>query len=161
VLRAVAFAAALLLTALVVAGCGSSHRLDYEHDVRGIGLSVDAALAKLPTDDSSTIGTPQLRVLADDLREAADQLADLDPPDDVASAQTRLERGLRGVADAYDRLATRLDRAHGHAEQADVWVAFTTDPKVDAAFEDIEAAHEQYAREGYRVFGAPKRRPKT
>lgn len=144
---ALASAAAALL-----AGCGGPDRAAYERDLAKVGRRVDAALASLPQDDRSTLGAEDVAGLADDLREAANQLDDLEPPKDAAAPQRKLERGLRGVADAFDDLARDLRAANTDAARAERFVEFATDDGIERSFEDIGAAQEAYAREGYRVF---------
>ncbi|MCB0880218.1 MAG: hypothetical protein KDC46_14690 [Thermoleophilia bacterium] len=145
--------------ALLVAGCGKADRTQYERDLAKVGRGVDASLESLPQDDTETIGAEEVSKIADDLREAADQLADLDPPDDVRDAQDRLESGLRGVADAFSQLAKDLGDADTSAAQAELYVKFANDDQVDAAFEDLVAAQEAFADKGYRVFGTAPTQP--
>lgn len=148
-----ALAATLLLT-----GCGGADRIEYERDLANVGRSVDRSLEQLPADGSSTIGPEEIRRIADDLREAADQLDDLDPPEDAASAHARLERGLRGVAAAFDDLADDLGDATTDAQKATLFVRFARDREIDQAFEDVVGAQEAFAEEGYRVFGTARQR---
>lgn len=151
-------ATTLLLVAMatLAVGCGGSERVEYERDLAKVGNVVDDALAKLPQDETTTIGPEQVSTLADELREAADQLADLDPPPGAGGPQTRLERGLRGIATAFDDLAADLQKAGTDEQKAEVFVQFATDQQVDAAFDDVVGAQEAYAAKGYRVFGGTK-----
>lgn len=152
--RVRATAVLLCAAALVAAGCGGSERAEYERELTKVGRMVDASLAKLPQDETTTIGPEQLSSLADDLREAADQLEDLDPPSDARRPQDRLERGLRGIADAFDELAADLQDAETDQQKAEVFARFTTSQKVDAAFDDVLGAQQAYHAKGYRVFGS-------
>jgi hypothetical protein len=153
--RALGIVLLLLVAAGIATGCGSSQRVEYERDLAKVGRGIDHSLAKLPTDDSQSISPQQVAGLADDLREAANQLDDLDPPDDAKDAQAKLARGLRGVARAFDDLASRLRKADTDSAKAELFVKFATDQQVDAAFDDIVAAQKQYSSKGYRVFSAP------
>jgi hypothetical protein len=152
--RFLLLACSTVLLAALVAGCGGSERLEYERDLAEVGRVVDDSLEQLPNDDAETIGPEEVRRIADDLREAADQLEDLDPPSDAERAQRRLERGLRGVATAFDELAATLGDATTDAAKAELFVQFATDEQVDAAFDDLIGAQEAFAAEGYRVFGS-------
>lgn len=143
----------LLLVAVVAVGCGGSERVEYERDLAKVGKIVDDALAKLPQDETTTVGPEEIATLADELREAAEQLADLDPPPGAGKPQARLERGLKGIATAFDELAVDLRDATTDEAKADVFVEFYTDETVDAAFDDVIGAQEAYAARGYRVFG--------
>lgn len=154
--RLLTSAVLVLLVALVTVGCGGSERLAYERDLAKVGRTVDASLEDLPDADGETIGADEVAALAEDLRDAADQLEDLDAPTGVADAQKRLERGLRGIADAFDNLAERLRSAKTDAAKAELFVEFATDEDVDAAFDDVIGAQERYAAKGYRVFGTER-----
>ncbi|MCW2928129.1 MAG: hypothetical protein JWM86_2097 [Thermoleophilia bacterium] len=149
----------MVLAALVAAGCGGSERLSYERDLAKVGRTVDRSLEELPDSDGETIGADDVAKLADDLRDAAGQLHDLDAPAGVAGAQKRLERGLRGIAASFDDLASELRRAKTDAAKAELFVEFATDEQVDAAFDDVIAAQERYAAKGYRVFGTERAAP--
>ncbi|MCW2921094.1 MAG: hypothetical protein JWL76_968 [Thermoleophilia bacterium] len=151
--RFLILAGATVLLAALVGGCGGSERLEYERDLAKVGRVVDDSLEQLPGDDAETIGPEEVRSIADHLREAADQLDDLDPPKDAARAQKRLQRGLRGVAKAFDVLAKQLEDATTDSAKAELFVQFATDEQVDTAFDDLIGAQEAYAAEGYRVFG--------
>ena len=152
----IAFVAALLW-----GGCGGSERLEYERELAKVGRSIDRSLEALPKDDSKTVGAAQVAALADDLREAADQLTDIDPPQGMAPAQDRLERGLRGVATSYDALAADLQKARTDEAKAELFVEFATDDEIDAAFDDIIGAQETFAAKGYRVFGTTPAKPEA
>jgi hypothetical protein len=151
--RRLASAILLLVAAAIVGGCGGSERVEYERDLAKVGRVVDDSLAELPQDESETVGPEEISKLADDLREAADQLSDLDPPPGAGRPQARLERGLRGIADAFDKLAADLQEANTDEAKADVFVEFYTDEQVDTAFDDVIGAQQAYATRGYRVFG--------
>lgn len=157
--RTVSVLLVLPLLTLVVAGCGGSERLAYERDLAKVGKLVDRSLEQLPDDGGESLGAPEVRGLATDLREAADQLDDLDPPDDARTAQDRLERGLRGAAVAFDDLAGELGDAQTDEQKAELFVTFATDEEVDAAFDDLIGAQEAYSEEGYRVFGTEQGEP--
>lgn len=151
--RALTMILLVAVAAMLAVGCGGADRLEYERDLAKVGRIVDRSLEQLPEEDGSIVGPEDVARIADDLREAADQLDDLEPPADAAKAQDRLERGLRGVAAAFDDLATELRSANSDERKADLFVSFATDEKVETAFADLLEAQEAFAREGYRVFG--------
>ncbi len=154
-LRAFASIVLVVLFAVSVAGCGKADRVEYERNLAKVGRIVDRSLEQLPDDDAEPVGPDDIARIAGDLREAADQLADLTPPADARDAQDQLEQGLRGVADALDRLADDLASVSGDGARADLFVKFAEDERVDRAFDDLVAAQEAYDAEGYRVFGTP------
>lgn len=142
----------VLAAAVVLAGCGGDPKVEYRADLRGIGDQVAAALDEIPTDGDQPIEPTQIAALAEDLREAADELDDLDPPDDARAPQKRFVRGLRGVAAALTALARDLKRSPDETAQAERFVEFASDEKIEKAFDDLAGAQEAYAREGYRIF---------
>ncbi|MCW2925044.1 MAG: hypothetical protein JWM98_2448 [Thermoleophilia bacterium] len=150
--RTLAIVVAIVLAGLLLAGCGDSERLTYERDLTKVGRDVERALDALPQDDTRTIGPGELSKLASQLREAADQLDDLDPPKGVGDAQRRLGHGLRGVATGFDDLASNLRAATDDQARSELFIEFQADEHVDAAFEDILAAQAAYSAKGYRVF---------
>lgn len=143
---------AILLATSLLVGCGGDQRAEYQRDLEAAGKVVADALDELPDGEASTIEPRQVRVLATHLRDAADELDDLDPQPGVAEAQDELEQGLRGVADAFVDLAGELERGGTDAEQAERFVAFATDPDVDEAFEQLVRAQEAFAEHDFRVF---------
>lgn len=151
--RKLAAVGCVVVVAVLVLGCGKADRVEYERDLAKVGRVVDRSLEQLPEDDSATIGSEDVRRIAGDLREAADQLEDLSPPDDAVDAQARLERGLRGVADAFEQLADDLDASTTDTQKAELFVRFASSQDVEAAFDDLVGAQEAYADDGYRVFG--------
>jgi len=149
----------LLVVALVCAGCGGSDRPEYERGLAKVGRSVDRALAKLPTDATSSPGPDQIATLANDLEASADDLDDLSTPEDAKAPERKLERGLRGVATAFAGLATDLRGAQTDVAKAELFVSFATDADIDRAFEDLSSAQEDYAKVGYRVFDTKIEQP--
>ncbi|MCW2955133.1 MAG: hypothetical protein JWO69_2 [Thermoleophilia bacterium] len=144
----------VLLVALAAAGCGGPDRAEYSSDLSEVGGKVDAALEALPETDRATLGPQEVDQVAEELRAAADDLEGLEPPDDAAKPQARLEQGMRGVAAAFEQLADDLRATESDQEKGELFVSFSTDTDVEAAFEDISSAQEAYVEAGYRVFGA-------
>ncbi|MCW2961088.1 MAG: hypothetical protein JWM25_1232 [Thermoleophilia bacterium] len=150
---------ALLLLAVLLAGCGGPDRAEYQADLVRAGDVITTALDEMPQTDRATLGPDDVDSIADDVREAADEIADLDPPDDAAKPQRRLVRGLRGVAAAFEDLATDLRKVQTDEQKAELFVKFATDPDVTTAFEDVSASQAAYVEAGYRVFGKAAPRP--
>ena len=143
-----------LALALLLAGCGGDARVNYQRDLSEAGATVAAALDKLPRDETTTVTPAQLHGLADQLRDASGDIEGLDAPDDaVQKAQDQLGSGLKGVAEAFDGLADDLDGAVDDDAKAELFVAFASDTKIDAAFADISEAQSKYAAAGFHVFG--------
>ncbi|MEO6866752.1 MAG: hypothetical protein ABI200_01890 [Gaiellales bacterium] len=146
----------MALAALLVAGCGGSDRADYEQDLAEVGAVIERSLKSLDRSASETVGPKEIDTLAVDVMEAADQLDKIDPPDEVKLAHEQLERGLREVSAAFEQLADDLRGASTSEQQSEVFVAFATNEKIDAAFDDVIAAQTIFKDAGYRVFTAPQ-----
>ncbi|MCW2973168.1 MAG: hypothetical protein JWN72_1441 [Thermoleophilia bacterium] len=147
-------AALLVAAALLAAGCGGDARASYQRDLAEAGATVSRALDKLPRDETTTVTPTQVHDLADELRDASGDIDGLDAPDEATQkAQDQMTSGLTGVADAFDGLADELDGAGDDDAKAELFVAFASDTKIDAAFADISEAQAKYAAAGFHVFG--------
>ena len=106
----------LAAVALVAAGCGGDDKGDYTNDVREIAQELDesSAGADLRNVNSTKELADALRRAADLLDEAAGDLEDLDPPDEVSDAHGKLTDGARETADAFRRVA---DQAEGGSQE--------------------------------------------
>lgn len=144
---------------LAAAGCGESERVVYKRELAAVGRTVDQALAKVPADGARPVGPADIERIAGDLRAAADQLDELDPPADAARSQARLQRGLRGVATTFDDLSKDLRGAQTNEQKAELFVRFANDEHAERAFDDLIGAQESFAEDGYRVFGTQPTKP--
>ena len=109
--------AAALLAALTVAACGGEDRLTREQYSAKLQPAVDEISAGFGTvfeeigraEESDRVSGAAQQRLADAAareRKVADELADLEPPEDLEDASDRLVTGARRQADELDRLAT-------------------------------------------------------
>lgn len=147
---------ALLLAALALlaAGCGGDPRANYQRGLGEVGAKVAAALDEFPRDEQQAVSPRQIHGLADQLREASDDLDGLDAPDDATGrAQEQLVDGLSGVAKAFDDLADDLDDDLDDDARAELFVSFASDTRIDRAFTDISEAQAKFATAGFQVFG--------
>ena len=141
------------IAALLVSGCAGDESVTYERELADIGTEVDVALRNVDEAEDAP-GPDELDELATVLEESADMLDEIEPPEEVAGPHDRLRSGLAGVAAGFRALADDLRAARGSAELEQAFLDFTVDPDVDAAYQDIEVAQREFAREGYRVFPA-------
>jgi predicted nuclease with TOPRIM domain len=93
------------LVVLVLAGCGSDERLtkdEYAEKVREVYADVQAAFraTNVPQNELAS----RVTAAQGQLRESADELESVDPPEDVESEHAQLIAGMRRYADALDRL---------------------------------------------------------
>ncbi|MCB0877556.1 MAG: hypothetical protein KDC46_01045 [Thermoleophilia bacterium] len=107
--RTITLAAALLASVLLLAGCGSEmSKSEYQKEVKKIGDTVQKDFDKLDsgTPDAKTISGAQ-----DTLEKAADDLADLNPPKDVADLNDELVSVLRDTAKVFGAMAPLMEKA--------------------------------------------------
>lgn len=145
----------LLLAAMamvVAAGCGESETLtqsEYEAEVREINeasyerLSQLAKGAELPSEED-------LKLVADELNTAADELDDLNPPLSVIEAHEAWVNGLRDAADAVDDARDKLT-SDDRSEQLKAYQQLGE----SLASEQLQAAREAFAEAGYDIFATP------
>ena len=100
-------ASALLTLSLLVlvAGCGGEDRLDkqdYAQKVREVYGEVQKAFqaTNVPSDQLAA----KVEAAQEQLREGADELEDVEPPEDVERENEELAEGMRRFADDLDRL---------------------------------------------------------
>lgn len=95
----------ILSVGLLLAGCGGEDRLskqEYGQKVRAIYADVQQAFqaTNVPQGElAARVGAAQ-----DQLRESADELEDIEPPEDVEREHEELVEGMRRYADDLDRL---------------------------------------------------------
>lgn len=142
----------LLAGMLLAAGCGGSSRDAYQQDLTQVGGIVERALAKMPADEQTTVTPDQVHELADQLRDASNDLDGLDAPKGAVAPQAKMVHGLSNVADAFDGLADDLAAAKDDEAKAELFVAFASNTKIDDAFNDIAAAQTELANQGFHVF---------
>lgn len=113
VTRPAAFAATVLLAALLVAGCGGTSKAEYETEVGKIGTSVEKDLDKL---DSGTPSPEVIDEVQGTLEEAADDLEGIDPPSEVSELHDDLVEVLRDTAALFDDLSPLMEKATSNPE---------------------------------------------
>ena len=95
----------IVVVALLVSGCGGEGRLskeEYAAKVRSIYADVERAFrsTNVPTNELA----PRIEAAQEQLRDSADELDGVEPPEDVATEHSQLVDGMRGFADDLDRL---------------------------------------------------------
>jgi hypothetical protein len=103
---------ALLLLVVAAAACsGDDGRLtkaEYAERVRTVYAEVQEAFVRTDVAADELAGRVQDAQL--ELRDAADELEDTEPPDDVEAEHAQLVEGLRAYADDLDRLRNAAER---------------------------------------------------
>lgn len=100
-----------VLVALVVAGCGGDERLtkeEYAEKVRAVYADVEGAFqaTNVPPGELA----PKIEAAQEQLRDSADELDGVEPPEDVEAEHSQLIDGMRRYADALDRLRNAAQR---------------------------------------------------
>jgi hypothetical protein len=95
----------IVVAALFLAGCGGDERLtkdEYAARVRAVYADVQAAFRA-----TNVLGgelAPRVEAAQEQLRESADELDGVEPPEDVETEHSQLIDGMRRYADDLDRL---------------------------------------------------------
>ena len=94
-----------LLVGLLIAGCGGDDRLtkdEYAQKVRAVYGDVQEAFQATNVPQGELAA--RVEAAQQQLREGADELEDVEPPEDVERAHEELVEGMRRYADDLDRL---------------------------------------------------------
>ena len=134
------------LAALLLAGCGDSGRLsksDYEQRVRSIYADIQEAFQKTNV-TSSTLLADRIEAAQGTMRSSADELEEIEPPEQVEEETEELVEGMREYADDLDEL-------HEAAVQGDraAVEAFTSRVAKNEAVERMAEAAEEMKFKGY------------
>jgi cytochrome c556 len=103
---------------LALGGCGGGGRLskaDYQQKLKSAGRELSQASAKLAQARTGPEFVTGVEEVQQAMRDVADDLDGVDPPKDVASANDRLVRALRALADRFDQVK---EAAKGGAKKA-------------------------------------------
>jgi len=119
-----------VLGAALVAGCGGSgsetaasgapqSKAEYQSTVSGIVSSVSAKYGNLSVDPAK-LSEGEVADAATGLRELADELDEVPPPDEVSDLHADYVAGLRGFADELPDLTKKLKAAKDPSAGIDV-----------------------------------------
>jgi hypothetical protein len=96
----------ILSAALALVGCGGDGRLskaEYEERVRSAYGEVQQAFRETNVASTNEMAV-RVEAAQEQLREAADELDDVEPPKDIETENSQLVDGMRRYADDLDRL---------------------------------------------------------
>ena len=102
-------AAMLAVLALVAAGCGGTSKEEYEEQIDEIGTELDRQFTgigrEIQGSGSLRKAAPEVDNGAEALDEAADDLEDVEPPDDAQAAHNKIVAGIRTLANDFRKAA--------------------------------------------------------
>jgi hypothetical protein len=115
--RAIGALAALVVLA---AGCGGGDggtqltKAQYEQQLQSVGQSIDSSFEELTQSfqgDSPSFdkAADQIAAIQDQMRQQADDLDEVTPPDDVQAEHDKMVAGLRGFADDLDEFRQAVE----------------------------------------------------
>jgi hypothetical protein len=102
----------LVALAFAVVGCGGDGQLskeEYEETMRSVYAEVQEAFAQTNVSDLDEL-SGRVEAAQEELREAAGELEDLEPPEDAQAANAQIAEGFRLYADELDRLRNAAER---------------------------------------------------
>jgi cytochrome c556 len=146
----------LVAIALVVTGCGGggdTSKADYEKQVNAAGKALQQSFGDIGTSIGNAKDTKQTAAkLADGataLDKAADDLGDIDPPDEIESQHNDLVDGLHELADEFRSGAEA-------AKSGDVskLVQFASGLQSSKAVKKITQAGQEIEKKGYKFANA-------
>jgi hypothetical protein len=135
-----AFLTISALATLSLTGCGGDGRLsksDYEHRVRSVYANVQEAFRKTNV-TSTELLADRVGEAQGELRSAADELEEIQPPEKVEEETEELVEGMREYADDLDELREAAERG----DQAAVQKFNSGIPRNEAVGRMAEAAEE-------------------
>jgi septal ring factor EnvC (AmiA/AmiB activator) len=104
----------MLSVGFVLAGCGSEERLtkpEYAQKVRAVYADLQKAFAATNVPRSEL--APKVAAAQEQLRDSADELDGVEPPEDVETEHSQLVDGMRRYADDLDRLRNAAESGDG------------------------------------------------
>jgi soluble cytochrome b562 len=122
--RVIALLALVGASALLVSGCGGGggskplSKAEYQTQMRTIGDALGNSLNSLGTASSATKAVTAVKKVQTDLRDAADDMADISPPEAVEKEHGDLVAGVREFADELDPIIEKLDKGNLQALQS-------------------------------------------
>jgi hypothetical protein len=142
---------AAIVCAVALAGCGEMSKAEYEKKADKIGTRAESEMDSLFKGEKAP--TPKaLRKAQTAVDDAANDMDDLSPPSKVKTPHERMVRGLKGLAEAFGRLADDLDDAKSDDAKAKVFLKMGNDTDAKKAFNDLSKAEKEFKKAGYTVF---------
>jgi len=116
--RVLALLALVGASALLAAGCGGGGgeepltKAEYQKEMQTIGTKLGTSLNSLGSATSASTAADSLKKVQGDLRDAADEMDGIAPPDVVADEHDNLVAGVREFADELDPIIGKLEKGN-------------------------------------------------
>jgi hypothetical protein len=136
------------VVAIALTGCGGGGTLSksqYQERLQQSGHELTTALAALSRSNSKDEFVTGVDNVEKALKDAADDLDGITPPEDVRSANDRLVEGFRKLADDFDQVKAAADKGPDAARQKGRQVT------TGAASREADQAIKEIQRRGYDV----------
>lgn len=156
-----AIGAIAALAVVVAAGCGDSGggggtqltKAQYEQQLNSIGATIDSSFSELTTmfqspNPSFDEAADKIAEIQDQMRDQADKLDDVTPPDDVEAEHEQMVEGLRGFADDLEEFRQAVESKSVTAMQ-DFAESFDTSESA----KKIQQAGDSLEKKGYNLEG--------
>ena len=160
-MKARAIGAIVALAVVVAAGCGDSGggggtqltKAQYEQQLNSIGSTIDSSFSELSTlfqspNPSFDEAADKIAEIQDQMREQADDLDAVNPPEDVQAEHEKMVDGLRGFADDLEEFRQAVESKSVTAMQD---FAETFDESESA--KKIQEAGDSLEKKGYDLDG--------
>jgi hypothetical protein len=129
-------------SALLVAGCGGGggekplSKAEYQKEMQTIGMKLGTSLTSLGSATSAPKAATALKKVQGELRDAADELDGIAPPEAVSSEHGDLVAGVREFADELDPIIGKLEK--GNIQALATVTSLTALAKIQSASDAID-----------------------
>ena len=150
---------ALAVLVVLAAGCGGSGggeqltKAQYEQQLNSIGATIDSSFEELTTafqgdTPSFDAAADKIAEIQDQMRQQADELDKVTPPEDVEAEHQKMVDGLRGFADDLDEFREAVESKSPTAMQK-----FAQTFQESESARRIQEASDSLKKKGYDLEG--------
>lgn len=149
--RTIRFLAVFAIAGVLAAGCGGeASKGDYEREVNDVNTELEQEFDKFQD------GTPtkaEMERGADIISDAADDLDDIDPPDDVKQTHEDLVGTIRKLGESLRVMAPALEASGGGGKLSteDEQALVKAQEDSQDAIEGLQKAQEAFTKAGYDI----------
>jgi nitrate/nitrite-specific signal transduction histidine kinase len=147
--RVLAALSLLGAVALLVGGCGGSSeppltKTEYVKQMKTIGRSLSSSINSVASVTSPKDAATALGKVQDDLRNAADQMKKISPPENIQDQHEKLTQAVYDFADQLDPIIDKLSNGN---------LAALAGVTTLQGFRDLQTAAGNITKAGYKING--------